>query len=107
MPDRILIIDDKPGDIAWLTSQMQTLGYCLAFEEQYKPELPVIAVLRNRDSRENIWAQSFAKEQREGVLSAIDRIQGILSGETQATSTKNPNKCRACRFKSSCDNRSE
>jgi CRISPR-associated exonuclease Cas4 len=107
MPDRILVIDDKPGDVAWPSSQIQTFGYCLAFEEQYKPELPVIAVLRNRDTGENIWAQAFAKEQREDVLEAVDRIQRVLSQETEPVSTRNPNKCRACRFKSSCDNRSE
>lgn len=103
MPDRILIIDDKPGNVAWPSSQMQTFGYCLAFEEQYKPELPVVAVLRNRDSGENIWAQTFAKEQREDVLNTVSRIRGILSGETEAVSTRNPNKCRACRFKGACD----
>ena len=107
MPDRILIIDDKPGDIAWPSSQIQTFGYCLAFEEQYKPELPIIAVLRNRDSGENVWAQTFGKEQRADVVNAVERIQRVLSQETEAVSTRNPNKCKACRFKSSCDNRSE
>jgi len=107
MPDRILIVDDKPGDVAWPSSQIQTFGYCLAFEEQYKPELPIIAVLRNRDSGENIWAQAFGKEQREDAVRAIERIQNVLSGEIEAVSTRNPNKCRACRFKGSCDVRLE
>jgi CRISPR/Cas system-associated exonuclease Cas4 (RecB family) len=106
MPDRILIIDDKPGDVAWPSSRIQTLGYCLAFEQQYKPELPITAVLRNRDTGENIWAQTFGEEQREEVVKAVDRIQRVLSQETKAVSTENPNKCRACRFKRSCDVRS-
>lgn len=106
MPDRILVIDDKPGDVAWPGNQMQTFGYCLAFEEQYKPQLPIVAVLRNRDTGENTWAQAFSKEQREDVARAVDRIHRVLSGETEAASTNNPNKCRACRFKGSCDVRS-
>ena len=31
MQDRILVIDDKPSDVAWLGNQMQTFAYCLAF----------------------------------------------------------------------------
>jgi CRISPR/Cas system-associated exonuclease Cas4 (RecB family) len=106
MPDRVLIIDDKPGNVAWPGNQLQTFGYCLAFEEQYKPKLPIVAVLRNRDSGDNIWAQAFSEEQRENVLKAVDRIHRVLSQETEAVSTENPNKCRACRFKGSCDARS-
>ena len=107
MPDRIIIIDDKPGDIAWPSSKMQSWGYCLAFEEQYKPELPIIAVLRNRDTGKEIWTQDFTKEQRQDVLVTVNRILEILQGKITPASTRNPNKCRACRFKSSCDTRSE
>lgn len=108
MPDRILIVDDKPGDVAWLSSRRQIWGYCLAFEEQYKPELPIVAVLRNRDTGKDIWSEPFLQEQREEVLTAIGRIVGILSGEiTEVQVTGNPNKCRACRLRASCDVRVE
>lgn len=107
MPDRILIVDDKPGDIAWLSSRRQIWGYCLAFEEQYKPELPIVAVLRNRDTGKEIWSEPFSQEHREETLTAIGRILGILSGEiTEIQVTGNPNKCRACRLKGSCDAKS-
>ncbi len=101
--DRILIVDDKPGDIAWPGSKMQTWGYCFAFEEQYKPELPIIAGLRNRATGNEIWAQPFAQEHRDEVLRAIARIKQLLDGEGVAVGTKNPRKCRSCRFKESCD----
>ena len=65
--------------------------------------MPIVAVLRNRDSGQNIWAQTFGKEQREKVVDTVNRIREILNGQREAVATKNANKCKACRFKGSCD----
>ncbi len=103
MPDRILIIDDKPGDMAWPGGKMQAWGYSLAFEEQYDPGLPIIAGIRNRDTGYEVWAQHFATEHREEVLRAVSRIRQLLDGEAIPVGTRNPRKCRTCRFCDSCD----
>jgi CRISPR-associated exonuclease Cas4 len=103
LPDTVMIVDDKPGDIAWPGSKLQAWGYCLAFEEQYCPGMPVVAGIRNRDTGSEIWAQPFTQEHRDEVLKAISRIRQLLSGQATATAVRNPRKCRACRFRGECD----
>ncbi len=103
MPDRILIIDDKPGDMAWPGSRMQTWGYCMAFEEQYNPNLPIMAGIRGKDTGYEVWAQPFAQGHRDEVLRAILRIRQLVDGEAIAVGTRNRRKCKACRFANSCD----
>ena len=106
IPDRILIVDDKPGDIPYLGNKRQVWGYCLAFEEEFKPQLPLVAVLRNRDTGKEVWEEAFSDEHRRDVLIAVERIWGILSGKRAAEPTPNPNKCRPCRLRDHCPVRS-
>jgi CRISPR-associated exonuclease Cas4 len=103
MPDRILIIDDKPGDMAWPGSRMQTWGYCMAFEEQYNPNLPIMAGIRGKDTGYEVWVQLFAQRHLDEVLRAIFRIRQLVDGEAIAVGTRNRRKCEACRFANSCD----
>lgn len=107
MPDRILVIDDKPGDMAWPGSRMQAWGYCLAFEEQYNPSLPIVAGIRNKETGYEVWAQPFAQGHREEVQRAIFRIRQLIDGEAIPVGTRNRRKCKACRFVTSCDVKSE
>jgi CRISPR-associated exonuclease Cas4 len=106
LPDRIMIVDDKPGDIAWPSSKLQAWGYCLTFEEQYEPNMPIIAGIRNRDTGYEIWASPYTRRNREEVLRAVSRIRQLLDGEAIPVGCRNPKKCRACRFNGSCDVRS-
>jgi CRISPR-associated exonuclease Cas4 len=106
MADRILIVDDKPDDIAWPSSRMQAWGYCLAFEQHYAPRLPLMAGIRSSDTAFEIWAQPFDQEHREEVRKAVFRIRQILDREILAVGTRNRRKCRVCRFGASCDARS-
>ncbi len=103
MPDRILIIDDKPGDMAWPGGKMQAWGYSMAFKEQYDPSLPIITGIRNSDTGYEVWAQPFGREHREEVSRAVSRIRQLLDGEAIPIGTRNPRKCRACRLSDSCD----
>ena len=103
MPDRILVIDDKPGDMAWPGRRMQTWGYCVAFEEQYHPSLPIVAGIRSQDTGYEVWAQPFAQGHREEVQRAIFRIRQLIDGEAVPVGTRNRRKCKSCRFIASCD----
>jgi len=104
-PDRLMIVDDKPGDIAWLGSKMQAWGYCLAFQQQWQPDLPIVAGIRNRETGYEVWAEPFTRRHRQTVVRAVSRIRQILDGEAIARGAGNPRKCRACRFRDSCDDR--
>jgi CRISPR-associated exonuclease Cas4 len=107
MPDRILVIDEKPGDMAWPGSRMQAWGCCMAFEEQYNPSLPIMAGVRSKDTGYEVWAQPFARGHREEVERAIFRIRQLIDGEAIPVGTRNRRKCKACRFVTSCDVKSE
>jgi CRISPR-associated exonuclease Cas4 len=104
-PDRLMIVDDKPGDIAWLGSKMQAWGYCLAFQQQWQPDLPIVAGIRNRETGYEVWAEPFTRRHRQTVVRAVSRIRQILDGEAIPRGAGNPRKCRACRFRDSCDDR--
>lgn len=106
-PDRLMIVDDKPGDIAWPGSKMQAWGYCLAFEQQWEPSLPIVAGIRNRETGYEVWAEPFTRRHRQAVAKAVSRIRQILDGEAIPRGTGNPRKCRACRFRDWCDARCE
>jgi CRISPR-associated exonuclease Cas4 len=107
MPDRILVIDDRPGDMAWPGSRMQAWGYCLAFEEQYRPSLPIMAAVRGQETGFEVWAQPFADGHREEVRRAVSRIRQLIDGEAVPVGTRNRRKCKACRLAASCDVRAE
>ncbi|MBI4289366.1 MAG: hypothetical protein HY671_13185 [Chloroflexi bacterium] len=103
MPDRVRIIDDKPGFAAFPGNRQQVWGYCLAFEQCYRPALPVFGVLRNRDSGMEFWDGPFLEQQRLDVSNVVTRILSILGGQLQAERTANKNKCKPCRLKAACD----
>lgn len=102
-PDRLMIVDDKPGDIAWSSSKMQAWGYCLAFQQQWEPDLPIVAGIRNRETGYEVWAEPFTRRHRQMVIRAVSRIRQILDGEAIPRGAGNPRKCQACRFHDSCD----
>jgi CRISPR-associated exonuclease Cas4 len=106
-PDRLMIVDDKPGDIAWPGSKMQAWGYCLAFQQQWEPALPIVAGIRNRETGYEVWAEPFTRRHRQAVMRAVSRIRQILDGEAIPRGAGNPRKCRACRFHDSCDAKCE
>lgn len=103
MPNQILIIDDKPGNFAFITHKKQIWGYCLAFQEQFNPNLPLIACLRQRDTKKIIWKDNFSDEHKNIVLESVERILGILNETRKPEPTSKLNKCKSCRLKGICD----
>ena len=102
-PEAAVIIDDKPGDTAWLSNKRQVWGYCLCFQDQYNWPNKLIAVLRNRDSQQVFWEKEFSEKDEQDVAEAINRLHSLLAGKIDWIPTKKPNKCAACSFKNVCD----
>lgn len=101
-PNKVIILDDKPGNKAWPSNITQTRGYCLAFQEEFPHSRTLIAGLRNRDTRRLFWEETFGKKSQEDILKIIHHIHSLLNGEKDFQPTENKKKCQACRFKSVC-----
>ncbi len=102
-PDEFIIIDDKPGSRAYLSSINQVYGYCIAFKEMVPEKRRIVASLRERGTDNIYWASYFDEKAEKDILKLINRMHKLLTGETQFKPTKNPNKCRGCRFNTLCD----
>jgi CRISPR-associated protein Cas4 len=102
-PSQISIIDDKPTNTAFPSHKLQVWGYCLAFQEHYKANLPLISCIRNRDSQEIIWDDEFSEDNKRMVLESVERILGILNGSREPEPTNEPNRCKKCRLNNACD----
>lgn len=101
-PNQIIVIDDKPNNYPFLSNKKQIWGYCLAFEQQFKPSLPLLGCLRNRDSKEIVWQELFSDKHRKIVEECVDRISGILNGCLKPEATDNINKCFSCKLNIFC-----
>lgn len=101
--DFVVVIDDKPGGRDYLTNRRQVWGYCLAFDETIPTGRELLAAIRNRDSQHVTWKQSFSEEDRNDVIRAIQRTHRLIRGEQEFMPTKNPKKCRGCRFRPQCE----
>ena len=102
-PNRIVIIDDKPNNYPYMTNKKQVWGYCLAFEEQFKAKLPLVACIRHRDTKRIIWKEIFSDAHRNIVLESVERILGIINLNKKAKPTNKPSKCKSCRLREVCD----
>ncbi|MGB8232374.1 MAG: PD-(D/E)XK nuclease family protein [Methanobacterium sp.] len=102
-PDEFIIIDDKPGKVAYSSSINQVYGYCLAFKEMVPEKRRIIASLRQRGTENIYWSSYFDGKAEEDIINLINRMHRLLSDETEFLSTDNPNKCRGCRFNTICD----
>lgn len=101
-PSRIVIIDDKPGALPYFSNRLQVWGYCQAFQEMYKPELPLFGALRQEDTDNVIWLEQYVDEHRMLVSRTVERVKAILSGKQAPEPTSNSRKCQPCRFRQSC-----
>lgn len=106
-PDEFVIIDDKPGNRAYSSSINQVYGYCLAFKDSVPEERRIVASLRERGTDNIFWSSYFDEAAEKSVLEIIQRVHNLLDGSIDYIPTKNPKKCRSCRFKSKCDRKSE
>jgi predicted RecB family nuclease len=101
-PNRIVIVDDKPGAQPYFTNKVQVWGYCQAFREMYEPSLPLFGALRQEDNRNIVWLEEFLEDHTKLVSITVDRIRAILGGTQSPEPTGNSRKCQPCRFRESC-----
>lgn len=106
-PDEFIIIDDKPGKIAYSSQINQVFGYCLAFKDRYGDGRRIIASLRQSTSGDVFWQQYFDEKAENRIKSIVHHVHQALLFNEEFLATENPNKCRSCRFSAKCDRRIE
>ncbi len=104
-PEEFIIIDDKPGKKAYLSSIRQVHGYCLAFKEMVGDleGRRITAAIRERGTENIHWQAPFSITDEESIVEVISHIHGLISKNEEFNSCNNANKCRACRFNSACE----
>ena len=103
MPDEIVIIDDKPGSKAYPSTINQVRAYCLAFKKMSCDERPMKGALRQRGTDNIFWIEEFDKNIEKEIKFTINRMHSLFEGQKPFIATKNPNKCRSCRYQSYCE----
>ncbi len=102
LPDRVDIIDDKPGHRAYDGGIIQVYAYAHAFVSRYSPQVPVHAVIRSRDSGEEIYRGEFGARERERVEEIIKELLDVIYSRREPTVRINERKCASCRFRDVC-----
>lgn len=103
-PNEIVIIDDKPGTRAYPSTINQVRAYCLAFKHMMGDDSRKIrAALRQRGTDNIFWSEEFDSENENRIKFLIDRMHGLFEGNKPFIPTKNPNKCKSCRYQSYCE----
>jgi len=102
-PDEIVIIDDKPGRTPYQSTMNQVRAYCLAYKDMTDDERKIKAALRERGTENLFWIEIFTPEVEKEIKFTIDRVQGLINGTRPFVPTKNPKKCRSCRFNKDCE----
>lgn len=102
-PDEFVIIDDKPGKVPYYSSINQVYGYCLAFKDMVDDGRKIIGSLRQRGTDNVYWSAYFDDAAEKNTINLINRVHELLLGNIEFIPTKNPNKCRRCRFNNLCD----
>ena len=102
-PDEIVIIDDKLGRTPYESTMNQVRAYCLAYKDMTEDTRKIKGALRERGTENLFWIEVFSEEIENQIKDTINRMQELLNGLKPYVPTKNPNKCRSCRFKNNCE----
>ncbi|MGI6448297.1 MAG: CRISPR-associated protein Cas4 [Methanobrevibacter boviskoreani] len=107
-PNEFIIIDDKPGTRAYPSQINQVRAYCLAFKSLVEREdenntRKIIGALRQRGTDNVFYTEEFDEDVEKEIIYLIDRMQGLFYGTKPFVPTKNPNKCKSCRFNDVCE----
>ena len=103
-PDSIIIIDDKPGNRAYRSTVNQVFAYCLAFKAMMGSDnRQIIAALRQRGTDNVFWHDKFNENNEKSIKYEINKLHRLIDNKRDAMPTKNPNKCKKCRFQSYCE----
>ncbi len=106
MPNGIVIIDDKPGSRAYKSMINQVHAYALAYKETVDDKRNIEVALRTRGTPEIFWREPYTQEDEKDIIKKIEHMQDLISGNEDFIATDNPNKCKACRFKDVCSQKS-
>ena len=103
-PEKIIIIDDKPGNIPYPSTINQVRAYCLAFKSMVgEDNRKIIAALRERGTGNIFWHEEFDENNEQRIRYQINSLHRLIDNKRDAIPTKNPNKCKKCRFQSYCE----
>lgn len=102
-PDEIIIIDDKPGTKAFPSTINQVRAYCLAFKDMSGDARTIKGGLRQRGTDNIFWSEEFDENVEREIKFTINRMHSLFEGQKPFTATKNPNKCKSCRYQSYCE----
>ena len=102
-PTEIVIIDDKPGSNAFPSTINQVRAYCLAFKNMSDDERPIKGALRQRGTDNIFWSEEFDQDTEKEIRFTINRMHSLFDGQKPFMATKNPNKCRSCRYSDCCE----
>ena len=102
-PDEIVIIDDKPGRTPYQSTMNQVRAYSLAFKSMTNDKRKIKSALRERGTSNLFWVEIFTPEVEKQIKFTIERMHGLFDGTKPFIATKNPNKCRSCRYKRYCE----
>ena len=102
-PTEIVIIDDKPGSKAFPSTINQVRAYCLAFKNMSDDERPIKGALRQRGTDNIFLSEEFDRDTEKEIRFTINRMHSLFDGQKPFMATKNPNKCRSCRYSDCCE----
>ena len=85
-----------------MTTINQVRAYCLAFKNMINDKRKIVGALRQRGTDNIFWSEEFDEDAQKSIKFLIDRMDGLFKGEKPFIKTKNPNKCKSCRFQSYC-----
>ena len=103
-PTEIIVIDDKPGTVPYNSMINQVRAYCLCLKEMLNDDKRVIkGALRQRDTANVFWTETFDREVEKSIKFLINRMEGLFDGTKPFVPTKNKNKCKSCRYQSYCE----
>jgi len=93
----VYVIDDKPRAYPWPGVKLQLYAYCVLFEENFKGlNKKIIAVLRNRDTNDEVWNNKFTDTERSKTFEVLNRIKSLFEQKVEPIPSTNPRKCQAC-----------
>ena len=102
-PTEIIIIDDKPGQKAYPSTINQVRAYCLALKSMINDSRKIKSGLRQRGTDNIFWCEEFDKNVEKEIKFIIQRMHNLFNGQKPFMATKNPNKCKSCRYKNCCE----
>ena len=101
-PDEIMVIKDEPGRTPYDSAMNHVRASGLAYKDMAGDSRKIKCALRERGSENLFWIEVFSKEVENQIKNTVNRMHELLDELKPFVPTKNPNKCKSCRFKNNC-----